>query len=91
MTSRHDESVFNSIFSLMAKSDDEEDLNEVTFIELKDDQDNLLAENLRKLASLLIDYADDCSTEKLILNEKLSLCENENTVILAQVSEMSAK
>lgn len=31
-----DESVFNSIFSLMAKSYDEEDTNKVTLFELKD-------------------------------------------------------
>ncbi len=31
----YDENVFNSIFSLMRKSDDEEDRNEVTLFDLK--------------------------------------------------------
>ena len=51
MTIEDDKSVFNSIFSLMEKSDDEEDSNEANIFELKDDVDNLLVENLRKLAA----------------------------------------
>lgn len=54
-----DENVFNSIFSLPAKSDDEEDSNKVTLFDLKYDLDNLSAENLRKLAALLIEYVDE--------------------------------
>ena len=38
-----DEIIFNSIFSLMVKSDDEEDSNEVTLFELKVDLDSFPA------------------------------------------------
>lgn len=91
MVVEDDKSVYNSIFLLMAKFDDEKDSNEVTLSELKYDLDNLPAENLRKLAVLLIDYVDKRTTENLILNEKLSLCKDENVAILAHVSEMSAR
>ena len=83
------ESVFNSIFSLMAKSDDEDNTHEVTLFELKDDLGNLYAESLRKLVALLIDSVDKQSTENIMLTEKLSLFENENAAFLTLISEMS--
>ena len=85
------ESVFNSIFSLMAKFDDDEDSNEVTLFELKDDLDNFPEDNLRKLAALLIGSMDESTTENLTLNEKLILCEGKNTSLLAQGTEMNAR
>lgn len=46
---------------------------------------------MRELVAVLINYVDECSIENLMLKEKLSLCENHNTSLLAQVSEMSAR
>jgi len=69
MAIEDDESIFNSIFSLMANSDDEEDSDEVTLFDLKDDLDNLPIENLRKLVALLIDCVDERTTENLMLNK----------------------
>ena len=62
MAIEDDANILISIFSLMAKSDDEEDANEVIF-ELKDDLGNLFAGSLRKFAALLIDYVEEQSTE----------------------------
>lgn len=64
------------MFYLMEKSDDEEDPNEMILYELKDDLDNLPAEKLRKLVALLIDPMDERTTKNIMLNEKLSLCED---------------
>ncbi|KAH0689140.1 hypothetical protein KY289_016498 [Solanum tuberosum] len=89
MAIENDESIFNSIFSLMANSDDEEDSDEVTLFDLKDDIDNLPIENLRKLAALLIDCVDEQTTENLMLNKKLSLCEDRNSALMSQVPEIS--
>ncbi|XP_049399696.1 uncharacterized protein LOC125863713 [Solanum stenotomum] len=91
MAIKDDENVFNSIFSLMAKSNDEEGLNEVTLFYLKDDLDTLPIKNLRKLAALLIDSVDERTTENLMLNEKISLCEDENSTLMSQVSEMGVR
>ncbi|XP_049405388.1 uncharacterized protein LOC125868860 [Solanum stenotomum] len=91
MAIKDDENVFNSIFSLMAKSNDEEDLNKVTLFDLKDDLDTLPIKILRKLVALLIDFVNERTTENLMLNEKLSLCEDENSALMSQVSKMSVK
>ncbi|XP_015169753.1 uncharacterized protein [Solanum tuberosum] len=73
MAIEDDESIFNSIFSLMVKFDDDEDPYKVTLFDLKDDLDTFPVEKLRKLAALLIDSVDERTTENLMLNEKLSL------------------
>ncbi|XP_049406072.1 uncharacterized protein LOC125869660 [Solanum stenotomum] len=86
MAIKDDENVFNSIFSLMANSDDEEDSDEVTLFYLKDDLNNLPIENLRKLAALLIDCVDERTTENLMLNKKLSLCEDKNSALMSKLS-----
>ncbi|XP_049373989.1 uncharacterized protein LOC125839052 [Solanum verrucosum] len=91
MAIEDNESVFNSIFSLMAKSDDEDDSDEVTLFDLKDDLDVFPVEKLRKLVSLLIDSVDERTNENLMLNEKLSLCEDDNSALMSQVSEMSVR
>ena len=91
MAIQDDETVYNSIFSLMAKSDNEEDLNEVTLFDLKDDLDTLSINRLRKLVALLIDSVDELTSEKLMISEKLSMCEDENSVLNAQMSEVSIR
>ncbi|XP_049350219.1 uncharacterized protein LOC125814820 [Solanum verrucosum] len=91
MAIEDDESISNSIFSLMANSDDKEDLDEVTLFYLKDDLDNLPIENLRKLAALLIDCVDERTTENLMLNKKLSFCEAKNSALMSQVAEISER
>ncbi|KAH0717328.1 hypothetical protein KY290_013941 [Solanum tuberosum] len=89
MAIEDDESIFNSIFSLMANSDDEEDSDEVTLFYLKDDLDNLPIKNLRKPDALLIDCVDERTTENLMLNKKLSVCEDKNSALMSQVAEIS--
>ena len=69
MAIEDDESIFNSIFSLMEKCDDEEDTNEVTVFHIKNDLDTLHVVNLGKLSTLLIDFVDERTTETIILNE----------------------
>ncbi|KAH0665121.1 hypothetical protein KY285_026327 [Solanum tuberosum] len=91
MAIENDENVFNSIFSLMAKSDDKDDQNEVTLLDLKDDLDSLPIKILRKLTALLIDSVDELTSENLMISEKLGLCEDENSVLNAQMSELSIR
>jgi len=91
MAIEDDENVFNSIFSLMAKSDDKEDQNEVTLLDLKDDLDSLSIKKVRKLAALLIDSVDELTSENLMISEKLSMCEDENSVLNAQMSKLSIR
>ena len=69
MATEDDESIFNSIFTLLAKSDDEKDPNEVTVFEIKNGRDTLHVVNLGKLSTLLIDFVDERTTETIILNE----------------------
>ncbi|KAH0696719.1 hypothetical protein KY290_014118 [Solanum tuberosum] len=91
MAIEDDENVFNTIFSLMAKSDDEEDQNEITLLDLKDDLYSLPIKNLRKLAAILIDSVDELTSKNLMLREKLSMCENENSILNAKMSELSIR
>ncbi|XP_049397273.1 uncharacterized protein LOC125861406 [Solanum stenotomum] len=91
MAVEDDETVYNSIFSLMEKSDDEKDLNEVTLFDLKDDLDTLPINRLRKLAAPLIDSVDELTSENLTTSEMLSLCEDENSALNSQISEMSVR
>ena len=63
MAIEDDESIINSIFSLMSRSDDEDHAPEVTLFELKDDLENLSTKSVRKLAALLIDSIDERSIE----------------------------
>lgn len=88
MVVEDDKNAFNSIFRLMEKSN-VQDLNEVTLLYLKDDLDTHPIENLRKLGARVIDYVHERTTENLILNEKLSLCEDENSALKYQISELS--
>lgn len=85
------ESIFNSVFLLMEKSNGEEDSNEITLFELKDYLGNLSAESPRKLASPLIGYVDERSIENVMRTKKLSLFENENEALPTQISEMSRR
>ncbi|XP_015158487.1 uncharacterized protein [Solanum tuberosum] len=91
MAVEDDEIVYNSIFSLVAKSDDEKDLNEVTLFYLKDDLDTLSINRLRKLVALLIDSVDELISKNLTISEMLRLCEDENSTLNSQISEMSVR
>lgn len=71
------EIMFNSIFSLMEKFDDEDNHDEVTFYYLKSDLDTFSIKMLRELAIVLIDLTFD----NLILNEK-NECASKKTQLL---------
>lgn len=91
MVVEDDGSVFNFIFSLMAKSNNEEDLNEVTLFDLNNDLDTLPIKRLRKLVAVLIDSVDELTSENLMISEKLSLCEDENSALNSQMSKISVR
>ncbi|KAK4729569.1 hypothetical protein R3W88_022557 [Solanum pinnatisectum] len=91
MAVNDDEIVFNSIFSLMAKSDDEDDQDEITLFDLKSDLDTLSIKRLRKLIVVLIDSVDELTNENVMLSEKLSLCEDEKTALISQMSEINVR
>lgn len=69
--------------------DNEKDLDEVTLLNLKNDLDTLFIKILIKLVAVLIDSVDELTFENLIISEKLSLCEDENSTLNSQMSEMS--
>ncbi|XP_049368191.1 uncharacterized protein LOC125833082 [Solanum verrucosum] len=91
MAVKDDETVFNSIVSLMEKSNDEENQYEVTLFYLKSDLDTLSIKRLRKLVTVLIDSVDELTTENMIISEKLSLCEDESATPNSQMSAMSVR
>ncbi|KAH0769701.1 hypothetical protein KY290_013682 [Solanum tuberosum] len=91
MAVKDEENVFNSMFSLMAKSDDEDDKDEVTLFDLKSDLDTLSIRRLRKLAAVLIDSIDELTTENFLLSENLNRSEDEKTTLTSQLSEMNVR
>ncbi|XP_049347721.1 uncharacterized protein LOC125812241 [Solanum verrucosum] len=91
MAVKDEENVFNSMFSLMAKSDDEDDKDEVTLFDLKNDLDTLSIRRLRKLVAVLIDSVDELTTENFILSENLNRSEDEKTTLTSQLSEMNVR
>ncbi|KAH0717219.1 hypothetical protein KY285_013250 [Solanum tuberosum] len=91
MAVKDNEDIFNSIFSLTAKTDDEDDKNEVTLLDLKGDIDTLSIKSLRKLPIVLIDSVDELTNEKMVLSENLDLCQDEKSAIISQMSEMNVR
>lgn len=89
MAAKDDETVFISIFSLMSNSDNERNQDEVTLFDLKNDLGTLSIKRLIKHVVVLIDPVDELTSDNMMLNEKLTLCEDENATLNSKMSEMS--
>jgi len=89
MAVKDDEDIFNSIFSLMAKTDDEDNKEEVTLLDNKDGTYTLSIERLRKHFIVLIDSVDELTNEKNVLSENLKFYQNEKVDLISQMSEMN--
>lgn len=62
MVVEDNETVYSSMSSLMENSDDKEDLNEVTLLDLQKDLETLPINRSRKLDSLLIDFSNELTS-----------------------------
>lgn len=72
MVVEDNETVYSSMSSLMENSDDKEDLNEVTLLDLQKDLETLPINRSRKLDSLLIDFSNELTSQNLMTNKMLS-------------------
>ncbi|XP_069151990.1 intracellular protein transport protein USO1-like [Solanum lycopersicum] len=72
-----EETVFNEMFSLMAHTENEEEDNQVTLLDMKNDLDKYSLKKLRTLAKVMIDSVIELTSERDTMNDELdSLTEN---------------
>ena len=72
-----EETVFNEMFALMAHTENEEEDNQVTLLDMKNDLDKYSLKKLRTLAKVMIDSVIELTSERDTLNAELdSLTEN---------------
>ncbi|XP_069153766.1 uncharacterized protein [Solanum lycopersicum] len=72
-----EETVFNEMFVLMAHTENEEEDNQVTLLDMKNDLDKYSLEKLRTLAKVMLDSVIELTSERDTMNAELeSLTEN---------------
>ena len=72
-----EETVFNEMFALMDHTEDEEEDNQVTLLDMKNDLDKYSLKKLRTLAKVMIDFVIELTFERDTMNAELdSLTEN---------------
>ena len=81
-----DKDVFDDTFDLMAKSDDEEDEEEVTLSDLKQNLHVYCVKKLRILAAVLIDSIIESTTEEELMNNNLDILYEENVALVDRMS-----
>lgn len=74
------------MFSLMAKSDDENDEDGVTLLDIKKNLYTLFVRRLRKLANIFIDFVKELTTEKDSMNSSLDSLSEEKVMMIVQMS-----
>ena len=79
-----DKDVFDETFALMAKSDDEEDEEEVTLSDLKQNLHVYCVKKLRILAAVLIDSIIESTTETELMNNSLDILHEEKVALVDQ-------
>lgn len=80
--------MFDSMFAIMEKSNDEEDEKKVTLFDLKQNLSVLSVKKLMNLASVLIDSIIELSTKKDLMNNNLNIHQEEKVVVVYQMSVM---
>ena len=78
--------MFDAIFVLMAKSDDEEDEEEVTLSDLKQNLHVYCVKKLRILAAVLIDSIIESTTETELMNNSLDIFHEEKVALIDKMS-----
>ena len=78
MVAVHEEETdFNEMFALMAHTENEEEDDQVTLLDMKNDLDNYSLKKLRTLAKVMIDSVIELTSERDTMNADLdSLTEN---------------
>nr|XP_010318127.1 uncharacterized protein LOC104646422 [Solanum lycopersicum] len=72
-----EETIFNEMFAFMAHSENEEEENKVTLLDIKHDLNIYSLKKLRTLANVMIDSVIELTSERTIMNAELdSLTEN---------------
>ncbi|XP_069144607.1 uncharacterized protein [Solanum lycopersicum] len=72
-----EETVFNEMFALMAHTENEEEDNQVTLLDMKNDLDKYSLKKLRTFAKVMIDSVIELTSERDTMNAELdSLTEN---------------
>ena len=72
-----EETIFNEMFALMAHTENEEEDNHVTLLDMKNDLDKYSLKNLRTSAKVMIDSVIELTSERDTMNVELdSLTEN---------------
>ncbi|KAK4713349.1 hypothetical protein R3W88_019256 [Solanum pinnatisectum] len=83
---KNDENVFDGMFSFMAKSDDEEDEEKVTFSDLKQNLNAYSIRKLRNLVVVLIDSVIELTAKKDSMNNSLVNFNEEKLALTDHVS-----
>ena len=72
-----EETVFNEMFALMSHTENEEEDNQVTLLDMKNDLDKYSLKKLRTLAKVMINFVIELTSERDTMNVELdSLTEN---------------
>lgn len=79
--------IFYSLFSLMAKFDDEES-NKVTRLDIKENLKDYSFKVLRSLSTVLIDLVYELTKEKYLLNNTFDELEVEKVETTKQLSKL---
>ena len=66
-----EETIFNEMFALMAHTENDEEDNQVTLLDMKNDLDNYSLKKLRTLAKVRIDFVIELTSEIDIMNVEL--------------------
>ena len=73
-----EETIFNEMFAFMAHTENEEEDDKVTLLDMKNDLNNYSLKKLRTLANVMIDFVIELTSERDIMNVELdSLTENQ--------------
>ena len=95
-----DEEVYDSIFAIMAKSDDDdsdsdaeaeiqrEAVEEVTLSDIKQNLHAYSVKRLRSLAGMLIDSLTELTNEKDLMNNSLEIFQDEKLALVSKISEL---
>lgn len=83
---QNEANIFDGMFSFMAKSDDENDEDGVTLLNIKKNLYTLSVRRLRKLANILIDFVKELTTEKDSMNSSLDSLSEEKVMMIVQMS-----
>ena len=68
-----EETIFNEMFALMAHTENEEEDNQVTLLDMKNDLDKYSLKKLRTLAKVMLDSVIELTSERDTMNAELEI------------------